>query len=820
MGRKKLFVLLLSFIMVCFCIPVFADEAGVETGMEAVVVPDEDIIIDNADDYYQDSLTAQNTAEGNSKITWVKGSLPVACNNTNVGLRKKSYISSVSDGYMRVFFDGEKIWVEYYDTSFKLLRQGTIPLELDIWGGFYAGSDGCYYVVEGRNNTAENDSAEVIRVIKYDSNWNRVKAASITGNTSLFGGQVRYPFDYGTVQFAEDGNYLFVVTGHEGYMDAQYGQGHQGFLMARIDKTNMTGNIVDTDLWHSFAQYIKSAGDYLYVLELSEGSRYTKLSRFASGGYSRTNDFSVLNYGGSRDSAWAIPCYASVDDLEMSSGYVIGAGTSIDQSKYDSVSSDTPHNIYLTITPKSNFSNTATTVKWLTNYSSGGKTFVGLHLTKISGDRIMVSWEESPAADAALASNQDSLSGGILHYLFIDGKGDVISQEYTAAATISDCQPIVKGGKVIYYASNENMVDFYTIDAQTGKFDKVQYRIAGDAVSWDFKDGTLTFSGKGDIKINTEYTLRVALSRVSSVYFHSGDDNVWSPLRGSVTKISIGKGIVSIPANAFSGFESLTQVDLPDGLKSIGEQAFYSCSSLSELYIPDSVAKIGDDILWTGYYWTHDNSHVVYATISGSCSAYAAKYAEKNGITFNTTHALKKVSKTSPTCTQNGNIAYYACSKCGNLYKDKNASQTLKKSDITLAATGHSYGAWTVTKKATTKKTGLKERTCENCGKVQTKKLAKLKKNPMTIGTASKTFKASSLKKSAKTFSIGVKKAKGKVTYTLNKKAKTAKIKVSKKGKVTVPKKCEKGTYKIVVKAAGTSKYAASKKTVTITVKQ
>lgn len=36
-----------------------------------------------------------------------------------------------------------------------------------MWGGFYAGNNG-YYLVEGVSNTDESDTAEVIRVIKYD----------------------------------------------------------------------------------------------------------------------------------------------------------------------------------------------------------------------------------------------------------------------------------------------------------------------------------------------------------------------------------------------------------------------------------------------------------------------------------------------------------------------------------------------------------------------------------------------------------------------------------------------------------------------------
>ena len=63
---------------------------------------------------------------------------------------------------------------------------------------------------------------------------------------------------------------LYIVTGHEGYVDESVGQGHQGFLMIAVDQASMTGKIVSCDLWHSFAQYIKSQSSYLYVLEQSE----------------------------------------------------------------------------------------------------------------------------------------------------------------------------------------------------------------------------------------------------------------------------------------------------------------------------------------------------------------------------------------------------------------------------------------------------------------------------------------------------------------------------------------------------------------------
>ena len=315
--------------------------------------------------------------------------LPTACDNLQTNLRAYSELVQTDGGYMRVFYDGENIQAEDYDGHFNLINKRTIPMELTYWGGFYAGEE-AFFIVTGQANTEENNHTEVIRVIKYDKNWNRLGAASITSNADLFGGDVRYPFDYGCVEMTEHNGMLYIVTGHQGYVDEAVGQGHQGFLMIAVDEDTMTGSIVDCDLWHSFAQHIENDQNHLYVLEQSEGSGYTKLSQYNITTL-ESKSIPVLEYGGSRTSVWAVKCYASVDDLALSTENVLCIGTSIDQSKYDEVSSNTAHNIYLTITPKADFIEERTTVKWLTDYVGGGKSFLGVKLTKINDDRFMIS---------------------------------------------------------------------------------------------------------------------------------------------------------------------------------------------------------------------------------------------------------------------------------------------------------------------------------------------------------------------------------------------------------------------------------------------
>lgn len=533
--------------------------------------------------------------------------LPKAAYNIQVSLRKKSELVVTDDGYMRIYYDGTKIGIEYYDESFQIQSKKFLEMELNTWGGFYASED-AYYIVEGQSNTAESDTAEVIRVIRYDKNWNRIGAAKITGDPDRFGGQVRYPFDYGCVEMTECNGMLYIVTGHEGYVDPAYNQGHQGFLMIAVDEATMTGEIVDCDLWHSFAQYIKCKDSNLYVLEQSEGSRFTKLTKYNEGNLQGTS-IPVLKYGGDHTSAWAIPCYATVDSMALSADNVLCLGTSIDQSQYDEVSSATSFNLYLTLTPMNSFTEEDTTIKWLTDYVDDGTGFYGAELTKINDNRFMVSWEEDN--DAGTIEDNDLLSSHVLHYIFIDGNGNKLSEEYTAAAPISDCNPIVHHNKLVYYASNDGMVNFYTIDANTGAFDKKCYQLAGENSTWELKDGILTVSGSGAV-----------------------DATAWRIIRDKVQKIIIKTGINSLSDDVFENFDTLTEVVVEEGLESIGNNTFYNCDALAKITIPASVTSIGTGILDTGWFWIGSGAPVIRAKIYAPANSYAIEYAKQNNISY------------------------------------------------------------------------------------------------------------------------------------------------------------------------------------------
>ena len=100
--------------------------------------------------------------------------------------------------------------VEEYSDSFQLTGQQKLDVELPLFGGCFCG-ESYNFLVFGQNNPDESNEVEVVRIVKYDKEWNRLDAASVRGaNTSV-------PFDAGSLRMAESQDMLYIHTCHEMY---------------------------------------------------------------------------------------------------------------------------------------------------------------------------------------------------------------------------------------------------------------------------------------------------------------------------------------------------------------------------------------------------------------------------------------------------------------------------------------------------------------------------------------------------------------------------------------------------------------------------
>ena len=142
--------------------------------------------------------------------TWASPVKSYLYENPNGGLTRVELTGGVwsysyVDGKLQSTQSKQEIIVEDYSSAFALRSSRTVPMELSIWGGFYAGRD-YNFLIFGQDNVEENDSKEVIRIVKYSKDWQRLGQASLRGANTI------HPFDAGSLRCDEYGGYLYIRT--------------------------------------------------------------------------------------------------------------------------------------------------------------------------------------------------------------------------------------------------------------------------------------------------------------------------------------------------------------------------------------------------------------------------------------------------------------------------------------------------------------------------------------------------------------------------------------------------------------------------------
>lgn len=105
---------------------------------------------------------------------------------------------------------------------------------------------------------------------------------------------------------------------------------------------------------------------------------------------------------------------------------------------------------------------------------------------------------------------------------------------------------------------------------------------------------------------------------------------------------------------------------------------------------------------------TGAGSESIHCTVCGEQKPDSARAIAKLG------HDLKKVECKEATCTAKGNVEHFECKRCGELFRDQDAKQAVSSDEITIAAKGHAWGGWQVTKPAACTEDGVETHKCEN----------------------------------------------------------------------------------------------------------
>ena len=385
---------------------------------------------------------SSNNISANDYYTW---SSVVKSNLTENSDKTLTRVESTSKGVL----------VEKYSANGKtLISKSTIKNELPIYGGYFSGKNN-NYIVFGKNNKGEKDSAEIVRIVKYSKSWSRVSDCKIYGSNTF------EPFEAGSLRMIELDGKLYVYTCHTMYADSNK-LNHQANMLFTVDESTMkttdsmyeVSNLQDGYVSHSFNQFIKTDGTYIYRVDHSESN-----NMIMSGQYLTVNGITLSRYNKNSSStnvAVTIPLKFDIHSGNYTGasigGFEVGSGNCLIAYTKDISSSCKSRNAYISVTDK--YFNKTNNVA-LTNYKSGTKVSCRTpQLVKINENLFLVMWEEYNSSTKKVTTKAKT----------IDSSANTVASA-TLPVRLSDCQPVMcSDGTVKWYVSDNSSPKLYSIN--------------------------------------------------------------------------------------------------------------------------------------------------------------------------------------------------------------------------------------------------------------------------------------------------------------------------------------------------------------------
>lgn len=503
----------------------------------------------------------------------------------------KSYLFEGEKGCLTraEFIDG-KLLYETYGMDGILKDSGSIEDELPLVGGFYVSGE-FRFVVYGQLNDKKSDSVEVMRIVKYDKDWNRISACS------LYGGNTLEPFAGGSLRFAEHGDVLYIRTSHQMY------NGHQSNLQVTVDMSDM--KITDTYsvmanidaggyVSHSFNQFLRMDGEDLITLEHGDSSpraavliKYPNIKDITYAGAS-VEYYNAIEFPGLAGNNYT---GASLGGLEVSEHYYIFAGNNENQNN------SSVRNIFVNITEKDFLRNKDTRMIYLTDFKEDSSVIVSTpQLVKVNEKTFLVLWNETNA------------SGTTVHSQMIDEEGNRITQEQSFHGSLSDCCPIVQNGQVVWYYTGTEKEDAAPIlcriavdgnETIDNLFDEEQNKEEDTGKEDNGNVGGGTDEDKKIISVNkgTYHTIgsyQYKVTGISTVSMTGVKNKKTTKAKVPKTVKINGKifRVTAISNNAFKNNNKITGIEIGDNVSLIGTSAFENCRMLSNVKMGKGVTTI------------------------------------------------------------------------------------------------------------------------------------------------------------------------------------------------------------------------------------
>lgn len=410
--------------------------------------------------------------------------------------RITSYLEETEEGgYRRIEAADDKVYIETYSADYKLLSTKTIDFELKKFGGYYKGEN-ARYIVYGQPNYGEEDTKEVVRVVKYDDDWNKLGQCSITAGNSTLG--VYDPFEFGAVRMTENEGILYIHTSRLLYglqnEDSYTVLHHQANLTYAVDEESMecVMNAAGGDyVSHSLDQYILTDGETVYRLDLGDGNPRAVV--LANNPVYRKSDGENPSWS-DNDRIWLMQMIGgyganytgvSLGGFELMGDTLLVIGNSVVQdATVTNASDETTHRNIFVITQNKN-GESGTHFKFLTDYTEeDGITVRTPHIVKVA-DGYYILWEE-------LHTERES-EVYATRIAKITPDGTIEGKIHQIKARLSDCKPIVTSdNRLLWYATaNNKSLLFYSLDLN--RLDDYEYSGPVYAENFDIRLSQYTF---------------------------------------------------------------------------------------------------------------------------------------------------------------------------------------------------------------------------------------------------------------------------------------------------------------------------------------
>ena len=624
----------------------------------------------------------------------------------------KSYLTVCDNGnYMRVQSGAikGKLLVEYYSSDFEPLSTKLIDNELPIFGAFYDSGNN-YYVLSGQENPKQNDSLEVFRITKYDKNWNKIKSCG------LYGANTTVPFDAGSARMTHSGDHLLVRTCHEMYKSSD-GNNHQANVTIEVDMPSMTitdsyTGIMNVDygyVSHSFNQFIKTDGNHIVALDHGDAHPRSAVlvkynSDFTTGKFFPSYFEQVSNIDVVTYPEYTAGHYnytgAAIGGFDVSSSSYIVAQSTVD---LDYINTSETRNVYVSAVSKDLSTNK---LNKITSYAEGTASASAPQLVKINNNSFLLLWARDTKV-SCVKLNADGTVNGSIH---------------TFEGSLSDCQPVIKNGRAVWYVYDKNNVtfnslnlsnldDIKTVDVKTGHDYETKYASK--------TDGTVTQTCK-----SCGYVNKFTVPTSTTVYWRTDLSNTSFSSVLSKTQFSVGDSIDfwlyddTDYTVEFSDRSMVSVNKLENYANDIRRITFKNGGSLTVKIYPTYNPSVAKTYKLTCGCTSHTYGSAVI-TKQPTCTSEGTKTKTCTQCGATVTETIAKLSHSytttvvAPTCTTGG-YTLHKCSVCGTSYKDS-----------TTKATGHSYGNSVVTKQPTCTSEGTAIKTCTKCNATVTETIPK-----------------------------------------------------------------------------------------------